>query len=323
MKLSNTKRSLAHLYKIVEAGELGYAVVASNVKNRALKYLFQSYAQQRRQFKDEILAELHKIDVQYKPTSSVLGMVHRGRIDIFAHFTIGDENVEKVLFKEIMIGEGAAIQTYEKTLKQDLPSEIRPVIERQFQEVQKVVDQVHLLRGENGKRLLMRLYNTRPDAEEAVQSLKQEGITEEKIEIENFTPVQIEPYSLRRGRATAIFETVLSGLVGAEIWGIVAAVLVAIGILGNAAFDHQAVSSAVIGASMLGLLAGAAWIGIVIGFFIGWGVVTQDDYVSQTIQDGEFLLQTLINESAASKAWSIMNQVANAARARHVRETPA
>jgi hypothetical protein len=208
-------------------------------------------------------------------------------------------------------------------LKQDLPSEIRPVIERQFQEVQKVVDQVHLLRGENGKRLLMRLYNTRPDAEEAVQSLKQEGITEEKIEIENFTPVQIEPYSLRRGRATAIFETVLSGLVGAEIWGIVAAVLVAIGILGNAAFDHQAVSSAVIGASMLGLLAGAAWIGIVIGFFIGWGVVTQDDYVSQTIQDGEFLLQTLINESAASKAWSIMNQVANAARARHVRETPA
>jgi uncharacterized protein (TIGR02284 family) len=326
MKLSNTKSSLAYLYKIVEAGELGYAVVASNVKNRALKYLFQSYAQQRREFKDEILAELHKIDVQYKPEPSLpsmLGMIHRGRIDIFAHFTIGDENVEQVLFKEIMVGERAAIRVYDRTLKQDLPYEIRPVLERQFQEVEKVVEQIHLLRGENGKRLLMRLYNTKPDAEEAVQSLKQEGIQEEKIEIENFMPAHIEPYSLRRGRATAIFETVLSAIVGAEIWGVVAAVLTAISIIGIAAFRHQAASPTVIGFSMLGLLAGAAWIGTVIGFFIGWGVVSQDDYVSETIKDGGVLLQTLINESAASKAWSIMNQVALTARARHVRETPA
>lgn len=326
MKLSNTKSSLAYLYKIVEAGELGYAVVASNVRNRALKYLFQSYAQQRREFKEEILAELHKIDVTYKPEPSLpsmLGMIHRGRIDIFAHFTIGDENVEQALFKEIMVGERAATRAYEQTLKQDLPDEIRPLIEHQFQEVQKVVEQIYLLRGENGKRLLMRLYNTKPDAEEAVQSLKQEGIDEEKIEIENFKPVQIEPYSLRRGRATAIFETVISGIVGAEIWGMVAAVLTALSIIGIAAFHHQVVSLLIIGASMLGLLVGAAWIGTVIGFFIGWGVVSQDDYVSETIKNGGFMLQTLINESAASRAWSILNQVALAARARHVRETPA
>ena len=326
MELSHTKKSLAYLYKIVEAGELGYAVVASNVRNRALKYLFQSYAQRRHEFKEELLAKLHQIDVQYRPEPSLpslLGMLHRGRIDIFAHFTIGDENVEQVLFKEIMVGERAAIRAYERTLKQDLPYEILPMIEQQFQEVQKVVEEVHLLRGENGKRLLMRLYNTKPDAEEAVQTLKQEGIEEEKVEIENFRPTHIEPYSLKRGRAKAIFETVLSGIVGAEIWGMVAAVLTAVSIIGVAGFHHQAVSPTVIGASMLGLLVGAAWIGAIIGFFIGWGVVSQDDYVSATIKDGEFMLQTLINESAASRAWSIMNQVALAARARHVRETPA
>jgi len=44
----STRKALVYLYKIVEAGEKGYAVVASNVKNRALKILFQSYSQQRR-----------------------------------------------------------------------------------------------------------------------------------------------------------------------------------------------------------------------------------------------------------------------------------
>jgi hypothetical protein len=52
-------------------------------------------------------------------------------------------------------------------------------------------------------------------------------------------------------------------------------------------------------------------------------VTSQDKYVAETVKQGEVLMQTLIDESLASKAWKIMNQVAVAARARHASESPA
>ena len=100
MNLSYARNALTHLYKIVEAGEKGYAVVASNARNRALKILFQSYSQQRLKFKEEIFEEIQQLGGQTRPKSSVLGMIHRGRIDIFATLTIGDENVERVLLAQ-------------------------------------------------------------------------------------------------------------------------------------------------------------------------------------------------------------------------------
>ena len=109
---TKAKNALINLYKIVEAGEKGYSVVASNVKNRALKILFQSYSQQRRQFKDEIFEEVRRLGGETRPMDSILGMIHRGRIDIFATLTIGDENVEKVLLNEVMLGERVAIRAY-------------------------------------------------------------------------------------------------------------------------------------------------------------------------------------------------------------------
>ena len=213
MNMQRAKNALINLYKIVEAGEKGYAVVASNVKNRALKILFQSYSQQRRKFKDEIFEEIKRLGGETRPSDSILGMIHRGRIDIFATLTIGDENVEKVLLKEVRLGERVALNTYEKTLKDDLPPETRALVERQFQEVRKVVDQIRLLRGQDGKRLVLRLYDSRKDAEQALQSLKKAGISEQTIKIEDYSPPAIEPY---KGRGTTILETVLSGGVEAE-----------------------------------------------------------------------------------------------------------
>src|SRR5688500_19697266 len=170
-----TRNALVYLYKIVEAGEKGYAVVASNVRTRALKILYKSYAQQRFQFKEEIFAEIQRLGGHARPGSNFLGLVHRGRIDIFAALTIGAENVEKVVLKEVLLGETVAVKAYEKTLKKDLAPETREMLERQFDEVRKVVEQVRLLKGQNGKRLVLRLYDSKTDAEEALQTRKSAG----------------------------------------------------------------------------------------------------------------------------------------------------
>jgi uncharacterized protein (TIGR02284 family) len=83
MNSQRVVKALGHLCRIVEAGERGYAVAASNVSNRALKILFQTFAQQRVRFKDELLAEIKSLGGYARLSSSLLGLVHRGRIDIF------------------------------------------------------------------------------------------------------------------------------------------------------------------------------------------------------------------------------------------------
>lgn len=320
MNTLSARNALISLYKIVEAGEKGYAVVASNVKNRALKILFQSYSQQRRQFKEEIFQEIQRLGGDTRPKDSILGMIHRGRIDIFATLTIGDENVEKVLLKEVRLGERVALNAYERTLKQDLPPETRTLVERQFQEVRKIVDQIRLLRGQDGRRLVLRLYDSRADAEQAVQSLNQAGISEKDIEVEDFNPPALEPY---KGRGTTLMETILSGGVGGGVWGVVAGILGAISVLQIAALNQDVVSPVIVMVVMFGLIAAGIFIGSMVGLFIGWGVASQDSYVSETVKKGEVLMETLIDESLASKAWRIMNQVAVSARARHASESPA
>jgi uncharacterized protein (TIGR02284 family) len=314
MNIPYVRKVLADLYKIVEAGEKGYAVVASNVRNRALKVLFKSHVQQRLDFKEEILAEIRRLGGDAEPGSSILGMIHRGRIDIFATLTIGAESVEKVLLKEVVLGEKVAIRAYENALKKELPPEIRAMLERQFEEVRKVVDQIRLLRGENGKRLIMRLYDSRSDAEEALQSLKSDGIAENTINLEEFNSPALDAY---KDRGSTIFETVLSGAVGGAIWGTVAGFLANIGIMRMGILNQEGVSPAILIIALLGLIAAGSFIGGMIGLFIGWGVSSQDTYVSDAVQHGEMLVRTITDEPLASKAWRVMNQVAMEAKARH------
>lgn len=209
---------VASLYKIVEAGEKGYAVAASNVSNKALKALFKTYAQQRLKFKDEIFAEMQRLGGHAKPRNSILGAIHRGRIDIFVALTIGAENREKVVLKEVMLGEGVALRAYKRILKKDLPPETRIIVERQLQEVLKIVDEIRLMRGRNGKQLLVQLYDSQSDAEQTLLSLNDAGVSKSEVEIEDFSGISGGDL-YNQGRGTTIFETIISGAVGGAIWG--------------------------------------------------------------------------------------------------------
>ena len=322
MNTSIARKELVYLYKIVEAGERGYAVVASNVSNHALKILYKSYAQQRFQFKEEIFAEIQRLGGHARPRSNFLGLVHRGRIDIFAALTIGDENVERVVLKEVLLGENVAVKAYEKTLKKDLPPETREMLERQFDEVRKAVKQGRLIKGQNGKRLVLRMYDSRTDAEEALQSLKSAGFSEKAIEIESWNHgTHSELYKVR---GTTILETVTSGAVGGGMWGIVAGGLSAFGIIQISAFSSEKAAPVILLLAMLGLIAAGAFIGAMIGLFIGWGIASEDSYVyDDSIKHGEVLMRTIVDTPRASKAGHIMEQAAMEIRARQASELPA
>lgn len=310
-------KALGYLYRIIEAGERGYAVVAANVSNRALKILFRSFAGQRAKFKDEIIVEIQRLGGRLPLSSSFLGVVHRGRIDIFAALTIGAENVEKVVLQEVMIGERVAIRIYEKTLKLDLPPETREIVAHQFEEVRKVVEQIRFLRGQNAKRMVIRLYDSEADARQALQSLKQAGISGKAIEMESLN--HLRDMDLYRGRGTTILETIISGAIGGAIWGTLAGGLAAIGISQISALEGIAPSALLLlaGLCALGLMAGGSFIGSMIGLFIGWGIASEDRYVSDDgLKHGQILMRVMVDEPRASAVWQIMNEVELQARTR-------
>lgn len=302
-----TVKVLANLYRIVEAGEKGYAVCAANVNNQGLKVLFKSHAQQRFNFGSEILAEIRRLGSDIKPRSSIRGVIHRGRIDIFAALTIGKEEQDKVVLNEIVPGENVAISTYEKTLNKELPPETRKLVARQYEEVRKVVEQIHLLRGKAGKRMIIRLFGAEKDSEVAVRKLENAGFHLEEIE-----RISLDKIELYKGRSTTIFETAISGSVGGAMWGSLFGVLAGIG-------AEQTANLTSFGASpagnlwvfiALGGIAAGSLVGAALGSVVGMGISGQDTYqYAQSIKNGKVILLMLTEFTRSSEAGRILSQV--------------
>jgi len=318
MEMSNREaaRALSGLNQIVAAGENGYVVAATNVKNRALKVLFRSYAQQRAQFKAALTAEIRRLGGRAEPAESLLGAIHRGRITIFATMTIGEENREKVVLKEVALGESVAVRTYEKTLRKDLPDATRELVERQYEQVRQTVEKVQMMRGTDGKRLMVRLYDTEETAGEAIRKLKESGYPSEAIEKNLLNPV-----TLHRGSGIKLYETILSGAVGGAIWGTVSAVLAAVGILQMPKLGIGTMTDytlqIILFTVVLALIAGGLFVGGGIGFFVGLGNRDEDEFLYRDgIEHGRMLVQVLADDSLASRAWRLLAQANMEARTR-------
>jgi uncharacterized protein (TIGR02284 family) len=322
-------KPLGYLFRIVEAGEKGYAVAAANVNNRGLKLILKSLAQQRANFKVEIFAEMQRLGSKTWPRSSVRGMLHRGRIDIFAALTIGDENRERVVLKEVMVGERVALKAYARTLKAKLPYETRDIVAAQFEQVKKDVDQIQSMLGRAGKRLVVRLYDNNTDATRAIHALTRAdypGAQIEKVSVDMLSGSR-RALQLYKGRGTTIFETILSGATGGALWGAVNGALAAFGILSLSGFGPESLGALTLeqfaGLAALNCIAGGAFVGGMIGGFIGWGITSGDEYVSdQAVEQGRILVRVLTEERRASQAWRLLAQVNRESRLR-ASEAPA
>jgi uncharacterized protein (TIGR02284 family) len=306
------RNALTYLYKYAEAEEKGYAVVASNVRNRALKILYRAYAQQPLKFKEEIFVEIQRLGGRTRPRSNILGILHRGRIDIFTALTIGDESVENLLLKEILLGQSAAIRAYEKTLQADLPPETRNIVERQLHEVRSIVEEARLMKGMDGQRLLIRMYDSRQAAQHALHALKDAGFSEAAIEVRTWDHAT----DLYQGVGTTVLETVLAGTVGGALWGFIAGILAALGITQMSLLGSENAGPMIIVLAVLGLIAAGVFIGGMAGFFIGLWIRSDDRYRYQdSLQHGAVVVRLIVDTPRASKDWQIMKQIVMADKA--------
>ena len=144
MEAKATQALLNELVETLKDGQKGYADAMTDVEDTNLKETFKKYAVQRAGFITEIEDQMFKLDLKPDEDSSITGTIHRAWIDLKSALTSKDN---KAVLNECERGEDYAKKAYQTALKaQDLPANVKSVIEKQYQGVTEAHDKIKSLR---------------------------------------------------------------------------------------------------------------------------------------------------------------------------------
>ena len=136
---------LKDLVECCKDGEYGFRECADQAKRQDLKSMFLQRADDCRRGAQELNDCLRQYGGQTEDGGSTMGAMHRGWVSIKSKLTSYDD---KAVLEECERGEDNAKARYTKALQKNLPADVRQVVERQFQGVQRNHDQVKMLRDQ-------------------------------------------------------------------------------------------------------------------------------------------------------------------------------
>ena len=142
MANDNIVSVLNTLLETCRDGEKGFRNAAENVQNLKVKSRFIEFARERADFADELSQQVQRLGGTPASVGSASGAVHRGWMDVKGAVTSRDDSS---LAAEAERGEDVAVSTYRHALAQDLPSDIRSIVERQAARVKAVHDEVRAM----------------------------------------------------------------------------------------------------------------------------------------------------------------------------------
>ena len=149
MDRDNVISVLNGLIETCRDGQNGFQEAAENVSRADLKQFFNEASLERARFVGELQGLVRSLGGDPENTGSTAAAIHRTWIDIKGSLTGRDD---ASILNECERGEDSAKDAYKDALEnQGLTSEIRSIVERQYQQVQQVHDQVKQLRNAASK----------------------------------------------------------------------------------------------------------------------------------------------------------------------------
>lgn len=136
---------LKDLVECCKDGEYGFRECAEQAKREDLKSTFLQRADDCRRGAQELNECLRQYGAAPEEGGSAMGAMHRGWVSIKSKLMAYDD---KAVLEEAERGEDNAKARYTKALQKNLPADVRAVVERQYQGVQRNHDQVKLLRDQ-------------------------------------------------------------------------------------------------------------------------------------------------------------------------------
>ncbi len=143
MDENNAISVVENLIETCKDGQKGYQDAAQHVKRSDLKTYFNEQSLERSRYAGELEAELiHLGKPDKKVSGSASAAMRRAWIDTKVALGGGD----KTILESLEAGEDKAKEAYQKALSGSLPGNLKEIVRRQAEGVQRAHDQVKSLR---------------------------------------------------------------------------------------------------------------------------------------------------------------------------------
>jgi uncharacterized protein (TIGR02284 family) len=137
------RSTLNQLIETLKDGEQGFRDSADKLKHGEYAATFRAIASERASYASELQAEVARLGGKPETSGSASGAMHRGWIGLKAALTGNDDHA---ILAEAERGEDNAVKNYRDALSKDLPTDIRAVIQRQYQTVEQRHAEVRTMR---------------------------------------------------------------------------------------------------------------------------------------------------------------------------------
>jgi uncharacterized protein (TIGR02284 family) len=137
--------ALDDLAECCKDGEYGFRACAEQARREDLKAMFLQRADDCRGAAEELKQQIRACGGNPDDRGSMAGALHRGWVSVKSSLSAYDD---KAVLEECERGEDNALARYRKALKQPLPANIKQIVERQMQGVQRNHDQIKTLRDQ-------------------------------------------------------------------------------------------------------------------------------------------------------------------------------
>ena len=144
MDNKDTISLLNNLIETSKDGQKGFHECANDIENAELKGLFTVRSQECAAAAGELQQLVRSLGGDPETSSSVSGSLHRGWVNLKSVLT---GHSETAILNECERGEDVALKHYKEALEKDLPANVRSILEKQRQGVQRNHDQVKALRN--------------------------------------------------------------------------------------------------------------------------------------------------------------------------------
>lgn len=137
--------TLNDLIETCEDGEQGFSTCAENVNDSRLRTVFTEGARRCADSADELRIQVQRLGGDAESGGTVSGALHRGWVNIKSTVTGKDDTA---ILNEAERGEDVAVKAYREALESDLPSDVRAIVQRQYQGVEENHNIVRDLRNQ-------------------------------------------------------------------------------------------------------------------------------------------------------------------------------
>jgi uncharacterized protein (TIGR02284 family) len=138
--------TLNKLLETTKDGESGFRTCADAVKNTDLKTVFENAAKRCDEGAAELQAKIRSLGQEPASSGTATGALHRAWTNIKSKITGMDEYTVLI---ECERGEDVAKHTYEEALMEDLPADVKAIVQRQYEGVKANHARIRNLRNQS------------------------------------------------------------------------------------------------------------------------------------------------------------------------------